>query len=110
MSGFFTSTCKMHWSKISPAASQFVSYDVSGNDLSGRRVSILKVLQPSSFAFRAISKQVFLMLSMFLTFLSPKENTVSVENLKIQLNAIYFEDKIYCSLEFPSSNGLDWTT
>lgn len=45
-----------------------------------------------------------LMLSMFLTFLSPKENTVSVENLKIQLNAIYFEDKIYCSLEFPSSN------
>lgn len=45
-----------------------------------------------------------LMISMFLTFLTPKENTVSVENLKIKLDAIYFEDKIYCSLEFPKSN------
>ena len=50
MSGFFTSTCKMPWSKMSEAASQFVSYEVSGNDLSGRRVSILKVLQPSSLS------------------------------------------------------------
>ena len=55
----------------------------------------------SKFAFLTVL--ILAIMSFIFTYLAPKDNTVNVENLTITLNAMKFEDSIYCSLEIPSS-------
>lgn len=55
----------------------------------------------SKFMFLTILCLVFM--SFIFTYLVPQDNTVKVENLTITLNAMRFEDSIYCSVEIPSS-------
>ena len=55
----------------------------------------------SKFMFLTVLCLVFM--AFIFTYLVPQDNTVKVENLTITLNAMRFEDSIYCSVEIPSS-------
>ena len=91
-------------SKRLETAPQNVKDFYSGNFHSNSK-GLFKTIFRNPFS-RLMFLAVFLLIgtSYFLNLFGPQENTIKAEGVKIMLNSVLLEDKIYCSLEFPDSN------